>query len=170
MRPPLSIPLAILLLVFSFAVLAPAPTIAQTVAQRAPIVDVAPSDVAMRTAIARARKTLPEFWDAMALRLPGTEDFSLKVALAASGNETEHIWVNFIERIGDDRYVGVLANEPRAITGRKIGDRVEFDEAQISDWTFMRNGKIVGNETLRPLLSRMPRSQADQLRAMLEKP
>jgi uncharacterized protein YegJ (DUF2314 family) len=35
---------------------------------------------------------------------------------------------------------------------------------------FMRNGKLVGNETMRPLLKRMPKEQADRYRAMYETP
>ena len=34
----------------------------------------------------------------------------------------------------------------------------------------MRNGKIVGGETIRVLLPRMPKAQADDLRKQLENP
>ena len=47
---------------------------------------------------------------------------------------------------------------------------VEFKEADISDWMFMRNGKIVGGETIRPLLKAMPKADADALRARMETP
>jgi uncharacterized protein YegJ (DUF2314 family) len=45
-----------------------------------------------------------------------------------------------------------------------------FKEADISDWMFMRNGKIVGGETIRPLLKSLPKANADALRAKLETP
>ena len=35
---------------------------------------------------------------------------------------------------------------------------------------FMRNGKIVVNQTMRPLLKKMPAAQAAQFQSMLEKP
>ena len=35
---------------------------------------------------------------------------------------------------------------------------------------FLRNGKIVGGETLRPLLKSLPKRYADALRARLERP
>jgi Uncharacterized protein conserved in bacteria (DUF2314) len=43
----------------------------------------------------------------------------------------------------------------RDLPGKKAGDVTEFKEADISDWRFTRNGKIVGGET-RPLLKAMP--------------
>ncbi len=52
----------------------------------------------------------------------------------------------------------------------EAGERYSFKEADISDWMFMRNGKIVGNETMRPLLKRMPKAEAARYRAMLESP
>ena len=45
-----------------------------------------------------------------------------------------------------------------------------FKEADISDWMFMRNGKIVGGETIRPLLKSLPKANADALREKLETP
>jgi uncharacterized protein YegJ (DUF2314 family) len=35
---------------------------------------------------------------------------------------------------------------------------------------FLRNGKIVGGETIRPMLKSLPKRDADALRARLEKP
>ena len=42
--------------------------------------------------------------------------------------------------------------------GKHEGELAEFTEADISDWMFMRNGKIVGGETIRPLLKSMPKA------------
>ena len=53
---------------------------------------------------------------------------------------------------------------------KKAGDVTEFREADISDWMFTRNGKIVGGETIRPLLKAMPKADADALRARMETP
>ena len=39
----------------------------------------------------------------------------------------------------------------------------EFTEADISDWMLMRNGKIIGGETIWPLLKSMPKADADAL-------
>jgi uncharacterized protein YegJ (DUF2314 family) len=140
------------------------------VAQSGGIVGVPSADAAVKIAQAKARASLPDFWKALQKPSPGEEKFSLKVGMSTGGRDSEHIWVNAIERLSDSRFAGRLNNDPRDIEGRKSGDRVEFDEAQISDWMFMRNGKIVGNETMRPLLEHMPEDVAARYRALLEKP
>ena len=54
--------------------------------------------------------------------------------------------------------------------GKRLGDNVEFKDADITDWMFLRNGKIVGGETIRPMLKLMTKADADALRARLEAP
>ena len=54
--------------------------------------------------------------------------------------------------------------------GKRAGDLAEFREADISDWMFLRNGKIVGGETIRPMLKKMSKADADALRARMETP
>jgi uncharacterized protein YegJ (DUF2314 family) len=75
-----------------------------------------------------------------------------------------------VKKVGDGSYSGKFANVPRDLPGKKAGDVAEFKEADISDWMFMRNDKIVGGETIRPLLKSMPKADADALRARLESP
>ena len=140
------------------------------VAQSGGIVGVPSADAAVKFAQEKARASLPDFWRALAKPGPGEEKFSLKVGVSTGGNDSEHIWVNGIERLSEGRFAGRLNNDPRDIEGKKSGDRIEFDEAQIFDWMFMRNGKIVGNETMRPLLNHMPEDVAARYRALLEKP
>ena len=124
----------------------------------------------MAAAQAKARAMLPTFWKSFALPGPGEERFAVKVAFPTNGNNSEAIWVNTLESLGNARFRGRLANQPRDMQGKNQVDTVEFGEAQILDWSFMRNGKIVGNETMRPLLDRLPKAEADKYRAMLEAP
>ena len=63
-----------------------------------------------------------------------------------------------------------FANVPVHLPGRHVGDLVTFGDADISDWMFMRNGKIVGCETTRPLLKSMSKADANAFRARLETP
>jgi uncharacterized protein YegJ (DUF2314 family) len=141
-------------------------------AQRGPVINVPSADAEMNAAIAKAQATLPTFWSSFEKPGNGEERFTLKVRFPAGrpgGPRDEHIWVDSIERLATGRLAGRLANGPRDIAG-KFGDRVEFGSEQISDWMFMRNGKIVGGETIRVLLPRLPKAQADDLREKLEKP
>lgn len=135
-----------------------------------PVVQVAEDDAAMRAAMARARATLPTFWSAFEKPAAGETAFSVKVSLMAPTKKVEHIWVNSVKRLPDGKLTGKLDNEPEALPGATAGDAITFSEANVSDWMFTRKGKIVGNETMRPLLARLPVEEADALRKMLEKP
>lgn len=139
-------------------------------AQKNAVIDVPSTDPAMEAAKAKARAGLAEFWKSFEKPGPGEDRFTLKVSVPVGGGNTEHIWVNGIERLPDGRIAARLDNVPRDMKGKKSGDRIEIETKDISDWMFMRNGKIVGNETMRPLLARLPKAQADHYRAMLEKP
>jgi uncharacterized protein YegJ (DUF2314 family) len=125
-------------------------------------------DPEMNAAIAKARTTLPLFWSKFANPGPGENRFALKVRIE-DGSNGEHFWVIDIERKGDAIF-GTINNEPEQVKTVVNGQRIKIDPAQITDWMYMHNGKIVGNETIRPSLSRMPKRQADAFRAMLETP
>ena len=119
-------------------------------------VDVATGDPEMEAARAKARASLGEFWSAHDNAPRGVANFSLKVSIpfnASGGNE--HFWLGDIQRKGN-RFVGTINNEPKYAKHVKMGHRYEFGDAEMSDLMFLRNGEIVGNETMRPLRKRMP--------------
>ncbi len=123
------------------------------------VVSVPGDDPEMAAAIAKARASLPTFWKAWEAPKPGEDGFALKVAIPYGDNDkAEHFWLVGIER-ADGKYSGVINNTPAYATHVALGQRYEFGEAEISDWLFMRNGKMVGNETMRPLLKRLPKQR-----------
>ena len=63
-----------------------------------------------------------------------------------------------------------VGNEPDNLPGKNIFDQAEFEQADITDWMFMRNDKIVGMETIKPLFKSMPKEDADAMRARMEPP
>ncbi len=134
------------------------------------LVEVPGGDPEMAAAIAKARASLPTFWKAWEAPKPGEAGFALKVKIPyGNENDAEHFWLIQIER-GNGKYSGIINNDPAYATQVQAGQRYEFTEAEISDWMFMRNGKMVGNETMRPLLKRLPKEEADQYRQILETP
>ncbi len=139
---------------------------------RSAIIDIANGDPEMAAAIAKARAALPAFWSSYEAPKATETGFSLKVrfAIPARRNSGEHIWMADVKKLGDGRYSGRFANQPRDLPGKRAGDLVQFADADISDWMFMRNGKIVGGETIKPLLKSMPKADADALRARMETP
>jgi uncharacterized protein YegJ (DUF2314 family) len=132
------------------------------------VISVSADDAEMNAAIAKARATLPDFWKAFDHPSSGDSDFALKVRIA-DGDAVEHFWLVDLER-ADGKVFGTLGNDPQFVTSVKIGDRLEIPEADISDWLFLRNGKMVGNQTIRPLLKRMPKDEADAYRSILAEP
>jgi uncharacterized protein YegJ (DUF2314 family) len=138
--------------------------------ERSPVVDVSSANAAMAAAIGKARATLPTFWASYEAPKSSETGHSLKARFANPKNDGEHIWMAEVKKLPGGRYSGRFANQPRDLPGKRAGDLVEFAEADISDWMFMRNGKIVGGETIRVLLKSLPKADADALRARLETP
>jgi uncharacterized protein YegJ (DUF2314 family) len=135
-----------------------------------PVIDVQSVDAETNAAIARARGTLATFWASYDTPYSSETGHCLKVRFASASDEVEHIWMAEVKESAPGRYSGRFANDPHDLPGRHAGDATEFTEADISDWMFMRNDKIVGAETMRPLLKTLPKADADALRARLEQP
>jgi uncharacterized protein YegJ (DUF2314 family) len=139
-------------------------------AEDLPVVKVTSADVDMNAAIARARDTLPTFWASFDAPKPSETGHGLKVRFALGPHRFEHIWVSEVEKLPDGNFSGRFANQPSDLPEKNEGDQVEFKQADITDWLFIRNGKVVGGETMKPLLKSMPKEQADAMRAQMEQP
>jgi uncharacterized protein YegJ (DUF2314 family) len=120
----------------------------------------------MEAAIARARSEVDSFITEMS-KGTGT-DFSVKVAIEDK-DETEHFWLkDIVYRKG--KFEGVIDNDPGMVSNVKRGQKWSVKKSEISDWLFMRDGKMHGNYTLRPLLKTMPEEKAAKLKSMLANP
>ena len=132
---------------------------------RSPVIDLSSGNAEMNAAIAKGRATLPTFWASYDAPKPSETGHSLKGTVSRS----EEQWRAHLDgRCEENRrrpLFGRFANAPRDLPGKKAGEVALFTEADISDWMFMRNGKIVGGETIRPLLKSLPKADADALRA-----
>ena len=134
-----------------------------------PIIDVPRTDAEMNAAIAHARDTLPTFWASYDAPKPTEYGHCLKVRFAGDGY-VEHIWMADVEKLPDGNYSGRFSNEPDNLPGKQMLHQAEFEQADITDWMFMRNDKIVGMETIKPLFKSMPKKDADAMRARMEQP
>jgi uncharacterized protein YegJ (DUF2314 family) len=134
------------------------------------VIDVPNGDAEMAAAVGKARASLAAFWASYESPKPSEGGYSLKVRFPYGNNSHEHIWMAEVKKLDGGRYSARFANAPVHLPGKRLGDQVEFTEADISDWMFMRNGKIVGGETIKPLLKSMPKAEAAALRARMETP
>jgi uncharacterized protein YegJ (DUF2314 family) len=139
------------------------------VAQDSGSITVPNEDQELNEARDKARSLLGHFWQKLGDPGPDETGFAIKVALPHGRNSTESIWTKDIER-KDGKISAVINNVPREVTTVRVGERIQIAEGQISDWMYMRAGKIVGNFTMRPLLKRMQPQDAARYRAMLADP
>ncbi len=120
----------------------------------------------MDAAIARARSEVDSFITEMS-KGNGT-DFAVKVPIT-DNDETEHFWLtDVVYRNG--KFEGLIGNEPDIVSYVKMGQKWSVKKAEISDWLFMRDGKMYGNYTIRPLLKTMSDEEAAKIRSMLANP
>jgi uncharacterized protein YegJ (DUF2314 family) len=122
----------------------------------------------MVAAIAKARSTLPLFWQAFEKRDRGETKFSLQIRIT-DGKRIEHFWVTDIER-HDGKVRVIINHDPKIVSNVKLGDRLEIPEAKIQDWFYMRGGKMIGNQTIRPMLTTMSAESATAFKKGLEDP
>jgi uncharacterized protein YegJ (DUF2314 family) len=120
----------------------------------------------MDAAIARARSEVDSF--IAELSKGSGEDFSVKAPISDKG-QTEHFWLtDVVYRNGE--FQGQIGNDPGIVRNVKFGQKWTIKKAEISDWMFMRDGKMHGNYTMRPLLKTMPAKEAAAMRALLANP
>jgi uncharacterized protein YegJ (DUF2314 family) len=102
---------------------------------------------AMQEAVTKARKTVLQFIGALEHPSPGETDFEVKKPFVEKGN-VEHIWLSDVTFVGG-RFQGKVDNEPVKIPGLKLGQVVSVNPDEISDWVYIKNGKLVGGYTIR---------------------
>jgi len=120
----------------------------------------------MDAAIARARSEVDTFIAEMAKK--NGEDFAVKAPVQDQG-QTEHFWLTDVV-YSSGEFQGKIGNDPGVVGNVKMGQSWTIKKEQISDWMFMRDGKMHGNYTMRPLLKTSPKKQAEKLRSILANP
>lgn len=78
-----------------------------------------------------------------------------------SANEIEHIWLTAITK-ENDRYFGLVANDPFYVKSIKLGDKVEFDINKVSDWKYVKDGYLFGGKSIKYFYDRMTAKEQRQ--------
>jgi uncharacterized protein YegJ (DUF2314 family) len=120
----------------------------------------------MEAAIARARAEIEDF--VIALEQNAGSDFAVKAPIKDRG-QSEHFWLTDVS-YRDGSFTGLIGNEPGLVSNVKLGQKWTLKKAEISDWMFIRDEKMHGNYTIRPLLKTMNAADAQQWRAMFAEP
>jgi uncharacterized protein YegJ (DUF2314 family) len=107
-----------------------------------------------------ARNTLPAFFRQLT-RGREAEHFCVKYPFTADedgGVNAEQVWLTGIS-FKNGIYYGILSNTPRYLGNLKKGDKVTFNMDEITDWMYVRGGKIVGGDSIKYLLEKIPEYQ-----------
>ena len=124
------------------------------------IYSVGDDDTEMNEAIKTANQTLEKFNAALKSHNPNFGYFALKTRFTTPTGG-EHIWVSNIT-LENNRYFGIVDNLPDATTDVKIGDTVQIENKNISDWMYVDQQKLRGGFTLRLLRKRMSEVERQQ--------
>ncbi len=83
--------------------------------------------------------------------------------------KVEHFWLIDVT-YKDGVFEGTIDNKPEIVEHVALGQKWKIAREEISDWMFLRDGKMHGNYTVRPLLKSMNPREAQFIRSILAEP
>lgn len=123
------------------------------------IIIVNQGDKEMDAAISKARESLNSFDSALLSKSRVYNSFSLKVRFTYNDNNNgEHIWFSNIAKVNNE-YIGIVNNEPEYVSNLKLGDTLQINKADISDWMYFDKDILRGGFTIKLLRKRMTPSE-----------
>jgi uncharacterized protein YegJ (DUF2314 family) len=126
-------------------------------------VSVRSADAEMEHAIASARTRLPDVIDQF---IAGDlENFTVKVRVS-DGQNSEHFWLSDV-KYNDGRFIGTINAQPQMVDGIVEGQVYDAPIDDVTDWMHLRDDLMHGNYTLRVLLPKMPKEEANKYAAHL---
>lgn len=133
------------------------PNLAKETRGNETVIGVSTEDTEMNQIMENARSTIADFIKSLddvsidpylrSVKFPFTTD-------PGSQNQVEHIWITDITKDGE-KYFGIIANEPFYIKTMQMGDRIEFDINNISDWYFIKDGYMTGGKSIKYFYDQM---------------
>jgi uncharacterized protein YegJ (DUF2314 family) len=119
---------------------------------------VADDDKAMDRAVDHAQKSLGFFIAALGKRKSGDSGFEVKKGFV-DGGQIEHLWINHLTYDGKN-FHGRINNRPIDVKNVRLNEDVTVAPHDVSDWMFVKDGKLMGGYTTRVLYRRL--SAADK--------
>ena len=141
----------------------------QPVSGPAEMVQLDRADAELQRIAENARSTLPSFFRHLARPGADVHSFCIKYPfISDDGIVSEQLWLTGI-RFKNGEYSGTLANAPRHLSKMKKGDTVSFSTDSITDWMYIREGKIIGGYSIKYLLEKTPEEQrSEEQRRLLQ--
>ncbi len=130
------------------------------------VIHVSENDPKMNAAIDKARASVDTFIAALQSPKPGQTGFNVKKKFE-DGSKVEHIWLIQVTYDGT-QFQGIVNNDPEMVKNVKFGQKVTVTPAEISDWMYLDNGKMVGGETVRVLLEGLSPAERDKFKKSVD--
>jgi len=111
-----------------------------------------------------ARNTISSFFLHLGRKGAEEQSFCVKYSFDTAADSriaAEQIWLTGVH-FKNGNYYGVLANNPQFLDGRKKGDTVIFSADSVTDWMYVRDGKIIGGYSIKYLLEKIPEDQRNE--------
>lgn len=114
---------------------------------------VADDDKAMDRAVEHAQRSLAFFMAALRAKKPGDAMFEIKKGYV-DRDKVEHLWISHLT-YDRKKFHGKINNRPLDVKNVRLGQRVTVAPGEVSDWMFLKNGKLIGGFTTRVLYARL---------------
>lgn len=124
-----------------------------------------PDDADMNAAIVKANKTYPEFLRLFSAGDSSLSRFSVKMFFEY-GEGREHMWVTELY-LENGKLFGLLDSDPMYIDSLERGDTLLVSENAVSDWLYVKNGKMVGGYTLKVTYNNLDSAEKKELKAVV---
>jgi uncharacterized protein YegJ (DUF2314 family) len=119
------------------------------------------NDADMNAAIQKAKDTvLDEFVPALQNVKPEQTGHAIKYPVS-DGKQGEHMWLRPVSFDGKN-FSGRIANIPQLVKNVRMGQKVTVAPAQISDWMYVDNGRLVGGFTIRVMRDKMSAQEREE--------
>src|SRR2546430_16715644 len=117
-------------------------------------------DKEMGRAVENAQRTLGFFMAALRAHKNSDGVFEIKKAFV-DGDKVEHIWIRGVTFDGKN-FHGAVDNRPVEVANTHLGQRVTVAPKDVDDWSFVKDGKLIGAYTTRVLYARLtPEEKAE---------
>lgn len=115
--------------------------------------NISDDDKAMDQAVGHAQKSLGFFIAAFQANKPGDTSFEIKKGFM-DGDHVEHLWIDHLTWDGKE-FHGRINNRPLDVKNVQLGEEVAVEPQDVSDWMFVKDGKLMGGFTTRVLYKRL---------------
>jgi uncharacterized protein YegJ (DUF2314 family) len=111
----------------------------------------------------QAQRSLGFFIAALKAKKGGDSGFEIKKAFV-DGENVEHLWISGVTYDGTN-FHGKINNKPIDVKNVRLGGTVTVAPKDVTDWMFVKNGRLIGGYTTRVFYARLSpeqRAQFDQ--------